>query len=230
MTYVAKSAIGKIVMTGGLLHCCLAIGQAVAPRASAGEYPASVVQPVYSIGAKQLSKTEIKNSFATPLAGRYVVVEVGFFPKDSKSINLDRYDFALRTSDGDVIRPASAETIASIYQKRPETSTDVTLYPTAEVGYVSGPSYDGSGRRTSGVVYGAGMGVGVDKTTSAATTNTDRHTMEAELLDKQLKDAEILKPVAGYLYFPVTTRQKAEYRLQYSGTDTVANLALKTPH
>ena len=189
-----------------------------------------MVQPVYSIGAKQLSKTEIKNSFATPLAGRYVVVEVGFFPKDSKSINLDRYDFALRTSDGDVIRPASAETIASIYQKRPETSTDVTLYPTAEVGYVSGPSYDGSGRRTSGVVYGAGMGVGVDKTTSAATTNTDRQTMEAELRDKQLKDAEILKPVAGYLYFPVTTKQKAEYRLQYSGTDAVANLALKTPH
>ena len=27
MTYVAKSAIGKVVMISGLMHCCLSIGQ-----------------------------------------------------------------------------------------------------------------------------------------------------------------------------------------------------------
>jgi hypothetical protein len=222
--------IGKSVLIVGLLDCCLAFGQnSPAPRASAAAYPASKVQPVYSIGAKQLSKTEVQNSFATPLAGRYIVVEIGFYPADSKTIGLKQSDFALRTSDGkDLVSPASPETIASIYQKRPESSRDVTLYPTANVGYVSYPAYDGSGRRVSGPVYGVGMGVGVDKSTSAATTGPDRQTMETELLDKELKDAEVSKPVAGYLYFPIATKQKVEYQLEYHGTDAVTSLPLKT--
>jgi len=218
---------GKSVLIVGLLNGCLAVGQnSPAPRASAAAYPASKVQPVYSIGARQLSKTEVRNSFATPLAGRYIVVEIGFYPADSKIISLKQSDFVLRTSDGnDQASPASPETIASILQKRPESSNDVTLYPTANVGYVSYPDYNG--RRVSGPVYGAGMGVGVDKSTSAATTGSDRQTMETELLDKELKDAEVSKPVAGYLYFPIATKQKAEYQLEYQGTDAVTSLPLK---
>ena len=222
---------GKSVLIVGLLNCCVAVGQnPPSPRASAAAYPASEVHPVYSIGAKQLSKTEVRNSFATPLAGRYIVVEIGFYPADSKTIILKQSDFVLRTSDGkDLVSPASPETIASIYQKRPESSNDVTLYPTANVGYVSYPAYDGNGsrRRVSGPVYGVGMGVGVDKNTSAATTGSDRQTMKTELLDKELKDAEVSKPVAGYLYFPIATKQKVEYQLEYRGTDAVTNLPLK---
>jgi len=219
---------GKSVLIVGLLNCCVAVGQnPPPPRASAGAYPASKVQPVYSIGAKRLSKTEVQNSFATPLAGRYIVVEIGFYPADSKTISLNVSDFALRTADGkDLVNPASPQTIASIYQKRPDSSNDVTLYPTANVGYVSYPAYDGSGRRISGPVYGVGMGVGVDKNTSAATTGSDRKTMETELLDKELKDAEVSKPVAGYLYFPIATKQKVEYQLEYHGTDAVTSLPL----
>jgi hypothetical protein len=220
---------GKSVLIVGLLNGCLAVGQnSPAPRASAAAYPASKVQPVYYNGARQLSKTEVRNSFATPLAGRYIVVEIGFYPADSKTISLKQSDFVLRTSDGnDQASPASPETIASILQKRPASSNDVTLYPTANVGYVSYPSYDGSGRRVSGPVYGVGLGVGVDKNTSAATTGSDRQTMETELLDKELKDAEVSKPVAGYLYFPIATKQKVEYQLEYQGTDAVTSLPLK---
>jgi len=159
-------------LLGGLLNCCLAVGQnPPAPRASAAAYPASEVQPVYSIGAKQLSKTEVRNSFATPLAGRYIVVEIGFYPADNKTIGVKQSDFALRTSDGkDVVSPASPETIASIYQKRPKSSSDVTLYPTAYVGYVSAPDEYGTGHRVSGPVVAVGTGVAVDKSTSPATT------------------------------------------------------------
>ena len=221
---------GKGVLIVGLLNCCLAVGQnSPAPRASAAAYPASEVHPVYSIGAKQLSKIEVRNSFATPLAGRYIVVEIGFYPADSKTVSLKQSDFVLRTSDGkDMASPASPGTIASVYQKRPDSSRDVTLYPTANIGYVSSPAYDGSGRRVNGVVYGAGMGVGVGNSPSAATTDSDRQTMETELLDKELKDAEVSKPVAGYLYFPIATKQKVEYQLEYRGTDAVTSLPLKT--
>jgi hypothetical protein len=221
---------GKSVLIVGLLNCCLAVGQnPPAPRASAAAYPVSKVQPIYSIGARQLSKTEVQNSFATPLAGRYIVVEIGFYPADSKTIDLKQSDFSLRTSDGkDVVSPASPGTIASIYQKRPESSRDVTLYPTATVGYVSYPDYEGNGRRVSGPVYGVGMGVGVDKNTSPATTGSDRQTMETELRDKELQEADVSKPVAGYLYFPIATKQKVEYQLEYQGTDAVTSLPLKT--
>jgi hypothetical protein len=227
------SHIGKSVFIAGLLNCCLAVAQnAPAPRVSAAAYPASKVQPVYSIGAKQLTKTEIQNSFSTPLAGRYVVVEIGFYPADGKTVSLQQSDFVLRTSDGrDIVSPASPKTIARIYQKQPQSSNDVTLYPSASVGYVSYPAYDGTGngngRRVSGPVYGVGMGVGVDKNTSPATTDSDRQTMETELLDKELQDAEVSKPVAGYLYFPIPTKQKVEYQLEYRGTDAVASLPLK---
>ena len=92
---------GKGVLIVGLLNCCVAVGQnPPAPRASAAAYPDSKVQPVYSIGAKQLSKTEVQNSFATPLADRYIVVEIGFYPADSKTVSLKQSDFVLRTSDG----------------------------------------------------------------------------------------------------------------------------------
>ncbi len=220
------------LVVAGLLGCSLASGQnPPPPRESAAAYPASKVESVYSIGAKRLSKTQIQNTFATSLADRFIVLEIGFYPANGKTISLKQSDFALLTSDGkDTVSPASPADIASIYQKRPHSSHDVTLYPTANVGYESYPVYDpvsGSTRRAGGPVYGAGMGVGVDSTTSAATTDSDRKTMETELLDKELKDGEVSKPVAGYLYFPISTKEKVEYQLQYHGQDAVIVLPLK---
>jgi hypothetical protein len=199
-----------------------------APRASAKDYQASKVESQYSIGAKLLSKTQIQNSFATALAGRYVVIEVGFYPADRKTIDLERSNFTLVTPDGkSSVTPATPEEIASILQRRPASSRDVTLYPTANVGYESYPVYNGAGGvgRASGPVYGAGMGVGVGKTTSPATTDSDRKTMETELSDKELKSGDVSSPVAGYLYFPVSGKEKS-YQLEYRGTDTTTKLTM----
>lgn len=200
------------------------------PLTSAKDYPASKVEAQYSIGAKLLSKIQIQNSFSTALAGRYVVVEVGFYPAEGKSVDLQRSDFALLASDNTAsVAPVSPEEIASILQKRPSSSRDVTLYPTANVGYESWPVYDGNGvKRVGGPVYGAGMGVGVGKTTSPATTDSDRKTMETELSDKELKGSDVSKPVAGYLYFPVTGKEKANYHLEYHSADSVSSLPLNT--
>src|SRR5271169_120444 len=195
---------GIFGLFAALLICTLADAQIPpAPRASAADYPASQTQSQYSIGAKVLSKTQLQNSFATPLAGRYIVLEIGIYPADGKTLELKTADFALRTADGkDVINPAAPEDIAAIMQQRPPTSHEVTLYPTANVGYVTWPVYNGTGtKQVGGPVIGVGMGVGVNQNSSTATTDSDRKTMETELRDKQLKDDETSKPVAGYLYF-----------------------------
>ncbi len=213
-----------------VLLSCLALAQnPPAPHASAKDYQASKVESQYSIGAKLLSKTQIQNSFATALAGRYVVVEVGFYPADGKTIDLERSNFTLVSSDGkSSVTPATPEEIASILQKRPASSRDVTLYPQANVGYQSYPVYNGNGRiqQAGGPVYGAGMGVGVGKTTSPATTDSDRKTMETELSDKELKSGDVSSPVAGYLYFPVTGKEKGGYQLEYRGGDATSTLSL----
>jgi hypothetical protein len=213
-----------------LLLSSLALAQnPPAPRASAKDYQASTIEAQYSIGAKLLSKTQIQNSFATPLAGHYVVVEVGFYPSDGKIIDLQRSNFTLVTSDEkSSVTPATPQEIASILQKRPESSRDVTLYPEAHVGYESYPVYTGNGntKQVGGPVVGVGTGIGVGKTTSPATTDSDRKTMETELSDKELKSGEVGSPVAGYLYFPVTGKEKGGYQLQYRGGDAAASLTL----
>jgi len=218
-----------LLLIAGLLGSGVAGGQnPPAPRASVTEYPSSNTQTRYSIGAKLLSKTQIQNFFATPLAGRYVVVEVGLYPVDGKPINLQQSDFELRTSDGkDTVSPAGPEEIATILQKRPQRGHDVTLYPTANVGYESYPVYTGTGvHQVGGPVYGVGLGVGVDQSTPTATTDSDRKTMETELRDKELKEGDVSKPVAGYLYFPIATKDKVQYQLAYRGPDAVSNLSL----
>lgn len=201
-----------------------------APRASANDYQASKVEPQYSIGAKLLSKTQVQNSFATPLEGRYVVVEIGFYPATDKTIDLEQSNFALVGPDGkSSVAPATPEEIASILQKRPGSSRDVTLYPTANVGYASWPVYTGNGntKQVGGPVVGAGLGVGVDKTVSPATTDSDRNTMETELSDKGLKNGDVNSPVAGYLYFPVAGKDKGSFELQYRGENATTSLTLK---
>ena len=78
---------------------CSAVSAQNPPLASAKDYPASKAESQYAIGAKMLSKTQIQNSFSTPLAGRYVVVEVGFYPSEGTSTELERSNFALLNSD-----------------------------------------------------------------------------------------------------------------------------------
>ncbi|HEX8797713.1 MAG TPA: hypothetical protein VF772_03830 [Terriglobales bacterium] len=217
-----------VVLFTVALACSVLPAQTLAPRASAKDYPASKSEAQYAIGAKMLSKTQVQNSFATLLAGRYLVVEVGFYPQDGRTIDLEKSAFTLKSADGkDSVEPASPEQIASILQKRPSSGRDVTLYPQANVGYESYPVYDGTRvKQVGGPVYGAGLGVAVGESTSAATTDSDRRTMETELRDKELKSGDVSKPVAGYLYFPLATKEKVKYELQYSGPDAVSTLAL----
>lgn len=199
-----------------------------APRSSAKDYQASAVQSQYSVGARLLSKTQVQNSFATPLAGRYVVVEVGFYPADGKTLDLERSSFTLVTTDGRFsVTPATPEQIAAVLQKRPPKGPDVGVYPTAHAGYETFPVYDGTGvRRVGGPVAGAGVGVGVGQGTPPATKDSDRKTMQTELSDKELQSGEVSSPVAGYLYFPVGGKDKTSYQLEYQGAGATSMLSL----
>ena len=146
------------------------------------------------------------------LAGRYVVVEVGFYPADGKTVDIERSNFALVSSDGkSSVTPATPEQIASILQKRPASSRDVTLYPQANVDIDLSCLHrqrDQASRRPRLRRWHRGWR-GQDDI--AGDNDSDRKTMETELSDKQFKSGEVSSPVAGYLYFP--SRGKEKWRI-----------------
>ncbi len=208
------------------LICGLLVGLALAqppatgirPRSKANDYPARHQAKDFSLGAAQLSSIEVANAFVTDLNKRYVVVEVGMYPAEVP-INVARSHFALRVKGTTtVLRPASPETIAAILQKRPSSEREVTLYPAGGVLFGNG------GTGTS-----VGMGVGIGRKPTNGTSDADRRTMETELRDKSLPEGKIEKPVAGYLYFPVSTKENAAYELEYGAGEQTWAISLPVP-
>jgi hypothetical protein len=100
----------------------------------------------------------------------------------------------------------------------------VDVYGSTGVGYESGSVYDPvTGRRRNGGVYtSSGVGVGTGPRASnppdPAKTDNDRDQMEQDARDKELPQGSTMKPVAGFLYFPVSSKKKDEiYELTYDG-------------
>ncbi len=105
---------------------CLALASAalaqqsggLKPKPRAQEYGAHAEQAGISLGATMLSADEVKNTFATDHAGRYVVIEVALFP-GATPLDISPQDFAVRIGADEVlIRPANPRAIASTIQRR----------------------------------------------------------------------------------------------------------------
>ena len=186
-------------------------------RPAASDYPASDSSENITVAAAVLPPEQVRNTFATDLNHGYIVVEVGVYPRNGSSIDLSSLDFALRVGATDMVRPATPRVLASILQQKnagpPPRSSDVTLYPTADVGVASGPN----GRA---VYTGAGVGVGIGdqgQPPRPGSTDRDRMTMGQELEDKALPEGKTERAVAGYLYFPMTSlkRKNVAFALMY---------------
>ena len=200
----------------------------IRPRSSASDYPAQESAGVATIGAAVVPPEQVKGLFSTDLKN-YVVVEVSVYPEAGKTVDLAREDFALRIgASQDVIRPANPRAVAGTIQKQkappPPRASDITVHPTATIGYESGPSYDpATGTTRHGGVYtGAGVGVGVGPQPQGppppGSTDRDRETMRQELEDHSLPSVKTDRTVAGYLFFPVPDSKSFKggaYELNY---------------
>jgi hypothetical protein len=187
-------------------------------RPGPADYPAHESVPEVTIAAAVLTPDQAKSQFATDMR-EYLVIEVGVYPADGKSLDISTGDFALRAGGrGDIVRAANPRAIAAASQRKnaPQTSnpSDITLYPTATVGVGSGRDPI-TGRRSTGVYTGAGVGVGIGGSgmppdpPGPASTDRDREVMQLELSDKMLPEGKTSAPVAGYLYFPLPAKAKS---------------------
>ena len=95
---------------------------------------------------------------------------------------------------------------------------DVSISPTAGIGYESGGIDPVTGqRRPGGVVTSTGVGVGVGAPPpKPGSTEADRRTMELELREKGVPEGSTATPVAGYVYFTIPPRKNRKYQFEYN--------------
>jgi len=202
--------IGVLGVLAGLL---LADGGGIRPRGSATDYPAHESADGVTIAAAAIPRGQVHKLFATDLnSGGYIVIEVAVYPDSGRDVDLHPGDFLLQTGpNSETVRAVSGRDIAAILQRKntppPTKSSDITIVPTATIGYESGGYDPVTGQRRSGVYTAAGVGVGVGgaggpQVPGPAATDRDRATMERELEDKALPERRSNTAVAGYLYFP----------------------------
>ena len=219
----------NILLVGAVAASLFATDQrGLKPRPAPSDYRAHEVQSDLTIAATVLSQDEAKSVLSTDLKD-YVVIEVGVYPADGKSVDLSSRDFALRFGEqGNIVRAAAPRAIAASNQRKnsppPQhgSGRDITIYPTATIGVANGPD-PVTGRSRGGVYTGGGVGVGVGgggtpypDPPRPASTDRDREVMHQELADMMLPDGQFSAPVSGYLYFPLPPKSRTTaLELQY---------------
>ena len=189
--------------------------EGIAPRPRVSDYEHRAQTAAAEFGAELLSQEETRKTFVSDIHRAYVVVEMGVYPKDSFGVDLQRRQIVLRDeTSGEFYRPASAESIASYLYKSTPKTRDVTVQESVSVIYsTGGPGYDPYGRYPPrGVSTQVGVGVGVGDSMPGPVPE-DRDTMELELGEQSLPEGIASKPVAGYLYFPVSEKDRKKARL-----------------
>jgi hypothetical protein len=232
-----KVLMGLAISAACLLGNAAAEGQSsepkgIAPRDTAEKYPAHAQHEGVAIGAKLLTAEEARKTFVSNVDACCLVLEVGLYPQKDKPLDVSFDDFKLRVVGTDTAeRPQTAWQVASSIQKRKDSQHDVTVAPTASVGYESGTYIDpvtGQPRRVHGVYTSAGVGVGVDPSGSpSAAADHELEVMKAEFKEKGLVEGSASLPVAGYLYFPIPKKKKdAKLALEYTINEEKVTLPL----
>jgi hypothetical protein len=188
-------------------------------RSSPADYPANAAGSSATVAAEIMDPEQVRHRFATDLSN-YVVMEVAVYPKDGRRIDLHAMDFALQMDDRPYVRPVDPKRIAGVVQRKSRSrADDILLYPSVGVT---------TGTWGTGTTVGVGVGVGGGPP-GPASTDADRRTMQLELEEQGLPDRTIVKPVAGYLYFPVGNKKYDKFELRYEGESPEVILPLTMP-
>ena len=137
-------------------------------------------------------------------------------------------DFALKLGSGQTVRAANPAAMGPRRQTSTPPSTrpsNVDVYTTVGIGYESGTDRNGQNRR--GVYTETGVAVGVGQPRSPSPPSYPPSTVQMELEDFALPEGSTSKVVAGFLYFPTSTKKNVTYDLEYYTPQGRARLNLK---
>ena len=220
-----------VLTVGCLASLAFAAPKGTVPRSSANRYPAHTEGDGISIGATLLTPKEARKTFVSDVNRCCVVIEFAIYPEKDKPLTVSLDSFTLRlTGSETAAQPSSAKVVSATLQKKAQDQRDVSVSPTAGVGYGSGSAYDPATgmQRRGGVYTTAGVAVAIASPGGEpGSSEKDRAVMETELSEKGLQEGATTAPVAGYLYFPISRTQKATYQLEYMLNGNKVKLAFR---
>jgi len=188
------------------------------PHSAATQYPLHAKEDGFAIGAKLLTRKEARKTFVSDVNSCCITIEIAVYPDKTKPLNISLNDLLLRSKGTEsAMKASSPRIVAASIQKNAKNGRDIAVYPTTSIGYNSGPVYDPvTGTPQGGGVYTqTGVGVAVRNPNGPGVSDKDRSVMETELSEKGLPEGATSSPVAGYVYFPILSKKRADYQLEY---------------
>lgn len=210
--------------------------QGTVPASRVDSYDVRIQANGYSLGARILTKDEIRKRFVSEVYRGHTVVELAIYPDDQKSVDVRRSDFtAAYNPSGEAFRAEKPAIVAAQLQKTAPVYREYTVVPEVGIGYEtgSGTVYDpntGTYREVGGWTTRTGVGVEVSEKRPGA-SDEDRKVMETELSDKELPEGLTENPVSGYLYFPVELKsgKRTLYLTHFLPNGGQAEVAIPLP-
>ena len=202
--------------------------EGVRPRSQASDYATQARNSTAILAAAVVPSQQVKHLFAYDISKTYVVIEVACYPGVQGPVALHNADFTIRlAAKTDPVNPAEAATVAANIQRKTTPAPpgkSVPVYTEANVGYESGTD-PYTGRHVHTVYTGAGVGIGgppVAPYPNSGGYSIDPALLEEQLWRRSLPEGNSAKPVAGYLYFPVSLlkKEKGFYLLGVHGENS----------
>ncbi len=217
-----------------LLIACLTAraGDGVHPLGNPSDYQAHQDEKTATIAATVLSQDQIKKVFGADVGRRYLIVEVAVYP--NPSFEVDPFDFRLKDSNGDLMRPETPRDVSEVWnEKDPRPSPEASNRPTVinEEGVAVGTGRDPySGQRRTDVGTWSSTTVTNDPRAQgpppAPKANPDGYAIAAKIHDFALPEGRARDAVAGYLYFPKPSKKGKDVTLLHSHDGASVSLAL----
>jgi hypothetical protein len=195
-----------VAIAGFAAVLAVCAGDGVPPRASGSDYPVHRDSQNFTIAAAMVPPELAKKLFPTEVWKDYLVVEVAVFPLEGKTVYVDSFDFGLKFGAVEASYPRTPEEIVSIWEEKsaPQPPNKVDVTTVAGVVYTSGSGPDG---HSHGWGTYSGVGVGPGQPTPPRPLSTDPQVFEANVRARALPEGPAVRPVAGYLYFPLPSKK-----------------------
>jgi hypothetical protein len=188
-------------VAGGLLA---AGPEGLPPRPNPSDYAVHRVTRNATIAAALIPPAQVKKMFPARFIKDYAVVEVAIYPQEGATVQVESFDFALKFSGDEQSYPRTPREIGRAWdegQAPHPGKPDIA----GEVGVVYSGANDpvtGQGRG-----WGAYGGAEVDPNPMPPVPPPNPYAIEASVKASALPEGETAKPVAGYLYFPLSSKK-----------------------
>jgi hypothetical protein len=217
-----------VVVAGFAVSLPVCAGDGLPPRASSSEYPVCRESQNATIAAALVPPDLAKKVFPPEVSKNFVVVEVAVFPLEGQIADVDSFDFGLKFSAGEVSHPRAPDEVVSLWMEQDAPQPPSKAGVTGETGGVYTSGNDPATGRSRGWGTYSGVGVGSGDPAPPHPPSGDPRGGEANLGAKALPEGPAVRPVAGYLYFPLPSkkRKSGPLELQYLKDGVLVSLPI----